>query len=140
MAACPVNTCPHTGAIRMLELLLGFPLQWVICGLQLLWWHIIFPPEVVKKLSRDQYVAYLYSHAVQNGNMPDMLVNMTIGPLVKSLWINCGVRVLCLYTRTKKPGKGLVRLVKVVLYLYFPGWLWCRNHSHIPPLPHPGWK
>ena len=160
MDGCPLNTGPHTGAIRMLELFLGLPHQWVICGLhlnELLWWHILctadggtsgpdrligpvgsllhkdvwtkavvkfapipgkvptVPPEVVKKLSRDQYLADLYSQAVQSGDMPDELVNMTIGPLVKSKWITCGVRVLCLYTRTKKPGKGLKRLVRVVL-------------------------
>ena len=89
------------------------------------------PPEVVEKLSRDQKLAYLYSHAVQSGVMPDSLVNQTIGPLVKSHWLTCGVRVLCLYTRTKKPSKGLNRLVKVLLNLYFPGWFRFRHHSHI---------
>ena len=89
------------------------------------------PEEVVTKLSRDQKLAYRYSHAVQSGIMPDDLVNQTIGPLVKSRWITCGVRVLCVYTRTKKPSKGLVRLVKVVLNLYFPGWFRYRHHSHI---------
>ncbi len=48
MDGCPVNTGTHTGAIRMLELLLGLPLQWVICGLhlnELLWWHILFTAD-----------------------------------------------------------------------------------------------
>ena len=89
------------------------------------------PPEVVKQLSRDQQLAYQYSHAVQDGVMPDELVNQTIGPLVKSRWITCGTRVLCLYTRTKKPSKALKRLVKVALSLYFPGWFRYRHHSHI---------
>ena len=89
------------------------------------------PPEVVEKLSRDQKLAYLYSHAVQSGVMPDSLVNQTIGPLVKSHWLTCGVRVLCLYARTKMPSKGLDRLVKVLLSLYFPGWFRFRHHSHI---------
>ena len=89
------------------------------------------PQEVVKKLSRDQYLAYMYSHAVQSGVMPDELVNQTIGPLVKSRWITCGTRILCLYTRTKKPSKALKRLVKVALSLYFPGWFRYRYHTHI---------
>ena len=89
------------------------------------------PPEVVEKLSRDQKLAYLYSHAVQSGVMPVSLVNQTIGPLVKSRWLTCGVRVLCLYTRIKKPSKGLNRLVKVLLNLYFPSWFRFRHHSHI---------
>ena len=83
------------------------------------------------KLSRDQKLAYHYSHAVQSGIMPDDLVNQTIGPLVKSRWITCGVRIRCVYTRTKKPSKALLRLVKVVLCLYFPGWFQYRHHSHI---------
>ena len=36
MDRCPTITGPHTGAIRMLELLLNITLQWVICGLHLL--------------------------------------------------------------------------------------------------------
>ena len=176
MDGCPTNTGPHTGAIRMLELLLNITLQRVICGLhllELLWWHTLttadggtsgpehltgpvgsqlhedvwtkpvvkflpvpgkvpnLPPEVVEKLSRDQKLAYLYSHAVQSGVMPDSLVKQTIGPLVKSHWLTCGVRVLCLYARTKMPSKGLDRLVKVLLSLYFFGWFRFRHHSHI---------
>ena len=38
------------------------------------------PEEVVTKLSRDQKLAYRYSHAAQSGIMPDDLVNQTIGP------------------------------------------------------------
>ena len=176
MDGCPTNTGPHTGAIRILELLLFVTLQWVICGLhlnELLFWHILtavdgptasdkkltgpvgsrldgnlweenvvkfaaipgkvptLPPEVVKKLSRDQYLAYLYCHAVQSGVMPKELATMTIGPLVKSRWLTTGIRILCLYTRTKRPSKGLIRLVKVLLNLYFPGWFRYRHHSHI---------
>ena len=44
MDRCPTITGPHTGAIRMFELLLNITLQWVICGLhlpELLWWHIL---------------------------------------------------------------------------------------------------
>ena len=176
MDGCAVNTGPHSGAIRMLELNRNEPLQWVICGLhlnELLWWHILasvdggtagpdrlsgpigshlhedvwtgdvakfapipgkvptLPPEVVQQLSRDQQLAYQYSHAVQSGVMPDTLVNQTIGPLVKSRWITCGTRILCLYTRTRKPSKAMKRLVKVALSLYFPGWFKFRHHSHI---------
>ena len=176
MDGCPTNTGPHTGAIRILELLLFVTLQWVICGLhlnELLFWHILtavdgptasdkkltgpvgsrldgnlweenvvkfaaipgkvptLPPDVVKKLSRDQYLAYLYCHAVQSGVMPQELATMTIGPLVKSRWLTTGIRILCLYTRTKRPSKGLIRLVKVLLNLYFPGWFRYRHHSHI---------
>ena len=109
MDGCKVNTGPHNGAIRLLELQLNEPLQWVICGLhlnELLWWHILcsadgdtagpdrlsgpigsqlhkdvwtedvakfapipgkvptIPPEVVQKLSRDQQLAYKYSHTI----------------------------------------------------------------------------
>ena len=176
MDGCPTNTGPHTGAIRILELMLFVTLQWVICGLhlnELLFWHILtavdgptasdkkltgpvgslldvnvweppvvnftpipgkvptLPPEVVKKLSRDQYLAYLYCHAIQSGVVPEELATMTIGPLVKSRWLTTGIRILCLYTRTKRPSKRLIRLVKVLLNLYFPGWFRYRHHSHI---------
>ena len=44
MDGCPVNTGVHNGAIRLLELDLGEPVQHVICGLhlnELLFWHIL---------------------------------------------------------------------------------------------------
>ena len=63
--------------------------------------------------------------------MPDELVSMTIGPLVKSMWITCGTTVFVLYTKTKKPSKAMKRLVEVALYLYFPGWFRFRHHSHV---------
>ena len=89
------------------------------------------PEEVVRQLSRDQGLAYRYGHGVQNGVLPDDLVSAVIGPLVTSRWITTGVRVLCKYTRTRRPTKRLQRLVHVALNLYFPGWFRFKSRQHI---------
>ena len=89
------------------------------------------PEEVAKQLSRDQNLAYRYAHAVQSGVMPEGLATQVISDLDKSRWITCGVRVLCLLTRTPRPCKVLLRLASVVLNLYFAGWFRYRHRSHI---------
>ena len=91
----------------------------------------VLPDKVVKEFSRDQQLAYHYCHAIQNGWMPDHLVNQVIGELDKSRWLTTGVRFLCWYTRTKNPSKRLVRLVTMELNLYFNGWFRFRYHAHI---------
>ena len=63
--------------------------------------------------------------------MPDRLAGQTIGPLITSRWVTCGVRVLCKYTRSKKPSKALIRLTKVVVNLYLPGWFMFKRCPHI---------
>ena len=89
------------------------------------------PEHVVKELSRDQLLAYRYAQAIQTGKMPDDLVSQTIGPLCSSRWNTCGTRVMCKYTRTKKPTKGLIRLTKAVLDLYLPGWFKFKSSPQI---------
>ena len=39
------------------------------------------PVDVVSDLSRDQYLAYKYTKAIQTGIMPDDLVSQAIGPM-----------------------------------------------------------
>ena len=63
--------------------------------------------------------------------MPDSLVGQTIGPLVTSRWVTCAVRVCCRYTRTRRPSKALVRLTKVAVNQYFPGWFMFKFYPHI---------
>ena len=63
--------------------------------------------------------------------MPDDLVGQTIGPLVSSRWNTCGTRVMCKYTRTRRPTKGLIRLTSAVLNLYLPGWFQFKCFTHI---------
>ena len=89
------------------------------------------PAEVVKDLSRDQHLGYRYAHAIQSGKMPDDLVSQVIGPLVSSRWNTTANRVMCKYTRTRKPTKGLIRLTQVVLNLYYPGWFQYKCYPHI---------
>ena len=38
---------------------------------------------------------------------------------------------MCKYTRTRRPSKGLIRLIQVVLNLYYPGWFQFKCHPHI---------
>ena len=89
------------------------------------------PEEVISDLSRDQLLAYKYAKAVQSGIMPDDLVNQTIGPMVTSRWLTTAIRILCKYTRTRKPTSRLVRLTKAVLNLYLPGWFRFKSSPHI---------
>ena len=91
----------------------------------------LLPDEVIKDLSRDQQLAYRYAQAIQSGVMPDNLAGQTIGPLITSRWVTCAVRICCKYTRTGRPCKALVRLTKVALNVYFPGWFVFKQHSHI---------
>ena len=63
--------------------------------------------------------------------MTDDLVGQTIGPLVSSRWNTGGNRVMCKYTRTRRPSKGLIGLTKAVLNLYLPGWFQFKCFPHI---------
>ena len=63
--------------------------------------------------------------------MPDNLAGQTIGPLITSRWVTGGTRVCCKYTRTSRPSKALIRLTKVVLSLYLPGWFMFKCFPHI---------
>ena len=63
--------------------------------------------------------------------MPDNLAGQTIGPLITSRWLTCAVRVCCRYTRTNRPSKALIRLTRVALNLYFPGWFIFKQFPHI---------
>ena len=63
--------------------------------------------------------------------MPDDLVSQTIGPMCSSRWNTCGTRVMCKYTRTSRPSKGLVRLTRMVINLYLPGWFKYKSAPHI---------
>ena len=58
-------------------------------------------------------------------------MGQTIGPMCTSRWLTTAVRVLCKYTRTSKPTKGLIRLTRVALNLYFPGWFQFKSFPHI---------
>ena len=89
------------------------------------------PADIVKDLSRDQKLGYRYAHAIQSGIMPDDLVGQVIGPLISSRWNTTANRVMCKYTRTRRPSKGLIRLTQVVLNLYYPGWFQFKCHPHI---------
>ena len=63
--------------------------------------------------------------------MPDNLLGQTIGPMCTARWLTTGIRVMCKYTRTKRPTKGLIRLTRVVLNLYLPGWFKFKCSPHI---------
>ena len=93
------------------------------------------PEGVAKELSRDQKLGYRHAQAIQSGVMPDDLAGQVIGPMITSRWNTAAVRVLCKYTRTKKPTQRLIRLTKAVLKLYFPGWFRFKCYPHIQDGP-----
>jgi hypothetical protein len=51
--------------------------------------------------------------------------------MVTSRWNTTATRVLCKYTRTKRPTKKLVRLTQAALNLYYPGWFRFKCRPHI---------
>ena len=63
--------------------------------------------------------------------MPDDLVGQVPGKMVTSRWLTTGLTVVIKYTRTKRPTKLLIRLVRVCLNLYFPGWFKFKCWPHI---------
>ena len=89
------------------------------------------PMKVVADFSRDQLIGYRYCLAIQRGVMEDNLPAQTIGPMVTSRWLTTAIRVLCKYTRTRRPTQKLIRLVKVILLVYFPGWFEFKHKNHI---------
>ena len=89
------------------------------------------PMKVVADLSRDQLIGYRYCLAIQRGVMEDNLPAQTIGPMVTSRWLTTAIRVLCKYTRTRRPTQKLIRLVKVILLVYFPEWFEFEHKNHI---------
>ena len=65
------------------------------------------------------------------GVIPDDLVGQEPGKMVTSRWLTTGLTVAIKYTRTKRPTKLLIRLFKVCLNLYFPGWFKFKTRLHI---------
>ena len=63
--------------------------------------------------------------------MPDDLVGQEPGAMITSRWLTTGLNIVIKYTRTKKPSKLLIRLVKACLNLYFPGWFNFKSKPHI---------
>ena len=63
--------------------------------------------------------------------MPEDLVGQVPGKMVTSRWLTTGLTVVIKYTRTKRPTKLLIRLVRVCLNLYFPGWFKFKCWPHI---------
>ena len=59
------------------------------------------------------------------------MVGQEPGPMITSRWLTTGLHILIKYTRTKKPSKLLIRLVKVCLNLYIPGWFRFKCKPHI---------
>ena len=90
----------------------------------------ILPDVVVKDLSRDQRLAYMWGHAVQNGEVPDRLAGQVIGPLNNSRWLTRSIRTLARYARKKKPTKKLQRIVFFIVNFYLPGWFRIKSLPH----------
>ena len=88
------------------------------------------PAAVVSDLSRDQYLAYQWGHAVQDGEVPDSLAGQVIGPLNNSRWLTRSIRTLARYARTKKPTKKFQRIVFFIINFYLPGWFRIKSLPH----------
>lgn len=91
----------------------------------------LLPDEVVKQLSRDQALAYKWSHAIQSGNVPDSLVGQTVGPLFHARWLTLAVRAMAKYVRMRKPTQKLKKIIHFILNLYLPAWFRVKCQPHL---------
>ncbi|KAE9524457.1 hypothetical protein AGLY_015178 [Aphis glycines] len=94
-----VNTGWKAGAIALLEIKLGYPVQ-----------------------STDQKYLLDIAHAIKSGHCSDNLASRDPGPLNHSRWVTTGNRLMRVYIGTMNPSVELVTLVEFVMKVYVPMW------------------
>ena len=93
------------------------------------------PDEVVKDLSRDQHLLYLYTKAIATGQVSKRLAAQVAGPLNHSRWITLALRAQQLYTRTTTPSVGLITIVTFIQAVYSPSWFRIKSHVKFTSSP-----
>lgn len=91
--------------------------------------------EVLKDLSNDQRLLLEYCKGISSGRVDDKWAARKIGPLNLSRWLTLAIRILCLYTRTKKPTLSLKKLVYFIVCIYTPAWFQIKASSKLHDSP-----
>ena len=78
--------------------------------------------DFLDELSHDQRLLFEYCMGVHFGKVEEPWASRKIGPLNHARWLTLAVRLMCLYTRNKKPSSNLKRIVKFLETVYAPAW------------------
>ena len=88
-------------------------------------------PDIVKDLSADQRYLYEICQAVSTGKVSKELSTRSPGILHHARWLTRANRILRLHVSTSNPSRNLKELVKVVMFLYAPGWFHIKSHPSV---------
>lgn len=91
--------------------------------------------EVLKDLSHDQRLLFEYCKGIALGEVTNTWYNYKIGPLNHARWLTLAIRLLCLYTRDKRPNLCLKKLVKFIVQIYAPAWFEIKMASKLQHSP-----
>ncbi|CAH0562903.1 unnamed protein product [Brassicogethes aeneus] len=136
-----VNTGNKNGAIRMLELYLDRPVQWLIClfhANELPLRHLMqkldgpstgphgYSELVPNDLSTDQKYLWDICQAVTSGVCSESLIHRKPGKLTHSRWLTAANRILRLYISSNEVTRNLQILTEYVVKVYAPLWFYIK--------------
>ena len=90
----------------------------------------VMEDEVLKDLSRDQWLLYMYCRAVITGVLENKIARQAVAPINHSRWLTLAVRLLQLWTRTDNPDQNLRNIVSYILKVYAPAWFLIRKENN----------
>ena len=93
------------------------------------------PDQFLTALSHDQRYLYDICHAVQEGSLPEVLVERPPGKVHQARWVTMANCILRLFVQTKKPSKKLLRLSKIIVQYYAPTFFEIKQNWHITQGP-----
>ena len=83
--------------------------------------HLLF--QVLAKTNNDGRLMYRLCVAIENGEVPDKLANLRIGPLYGARWITFGARLLRLYVSQPDASayeqEIIARMASYIIKVYF---------------------
>ena len=95
---------------------------------------IELPDEIVKDLSTDQRYGYEICVAIRNGEVPDRLANLEIGPVNHARWNTTANRFCRMYVSNHgfrgNVAKNLKRIVEYIVGVYYPIWFSYKVRNH----------
>ena len=92
---------------------------------------LVLPDEVVRDLSRDQWLLYKYSKAVDNGIVPTELARQKPGGINHSRWLTFCLTALIEYTRDDSPSPNKIKFITYIQKVYVPGWFIIKTNPKL---------
>lgn len=80
-------------------------------------------------LSTDQQYLWRIVQAVADGDCPQTLADLEVGPLNHARFLTLACRILRLYVGTASPSENLVTLATFVMKVYAPQWFAIKQYS-----------